>query len=544
MNQEDILKMQEQIKHLEAENKTLSTENKTLKQKIKKAPPLAITEAKMKEVLKRSETALPSEDYAVINNVMAMVEQLSSAYNQKKSVVSGLLKQFFGPTTEKKKSGKRIRKKSGQNERNGKHGKDDYPAAETVKVSHSSLQEKDICPKCEKGKVYKTKPGSIIRINAVTPLQATVYELEKFRCNMCGTIFTTEVPEEVGPEKYDAESGALIALFRYLFGVPHYRLANIQNILGVPLPSSTQWEIVEKVADKIYPAYNELVLTASKAELFYSDDTTVKILSHIKENQTKQAKRKGMFTTGIVADHEKWKINLYLSGRKHAGENMKHVLKNRKSTDPPPIHMCDALSRNTAELTDIIQSYCLVHARRNFIKIEESYPEESDYIVKQIAEIYKHEEEVNEQKLSPEKRLAYHQKYSAPVMEKVKKWLYRKVKNKEAEPNSSLGKAIKYMQKHWDKITVFLKVPGAPIDNNECERALKRAILHRKNSLFYKNELGAYIGDVFMSLIQTCVQNNINPFEYLVALQKHNESMKQNPEKWMPWNYLEQLQNL
>lgn len=561
MNKEEFLKMQEKIEKLEAEirtlstenrtlsteNRTLSTENRTLKQKIKNPSPLSITEEKMKKVLKRSEAVLPAEDYAVINNVMAMVEKLSSAYNQKKSVVKELLRQFFGPTTEKKntssKKSKKKKKSSGAKNRNGKNSKDSYTAAKKVSVPHNSVKEKDICPQCDRGKLYRIKPGSIIRINAVTPLQATVYELEKFRCNLCGTIFTADAPEDVGSDTYDAESGALIALFRYLFGVPHYRLANIQKVLGVPLPSSTQWEIVEKVADKIYRAYNQLILIAAQAELFYTDDTTVKILSHIKENKTGQAKRKGMYTTGIVADHEKWKINLYLSGRQHAGENLEKVLKERKNTDPPPIHMCDALSRNTVEIVDIIQAYCLVHARRNFVKIEDSYPEESEYVVDQIAKIYKHEEEAKEQKLSPEERLTYHQKHSAPVMEELKKWLYRKAKNKKAEPNSSLGKAIKYMQKHWDKITLFLQVPGAPIDNNECERTLKRSILHRKNSLFYKNEHGAYVGDIFMSLTQTCVQNNINPFEYLVALQKNSEKLKQNPEKWMPWNYHEQLQN-
>jgi transposase len=60
------------------------------------------------------------------------------------------------------------------------------------------------------------------------------------------------------------------------------------------------------------------------------------------------------------------------------------------------------------------------------------------------------------------------------------------------------------MLKHWEKLTLFLRHPGPPLDNNICERALKKAILHRKNALFYKTVNGAHVGDVFMSLIYTC----------------------------------------
>ncbi len=72
------------------------------------------------------------------------------------------------------------------------------------------------------------------------------------------------------------------------------------------------------------------------------------------------------------------------------------------------------------------------------------------------------------------------------------------------EPNSGLGKAISYMLRQWPALTLFLREPGAPLDNNLCERALKKAILHRKNSLFYKTLNGAEVGDLYMSLIHTC----------------------------------------
>jgi hypothetical protein len=105
------------------------------------------------------------------------------------------------------------------------------------------------------------------------------------------------------------------------------------------------------------------------------------------------------------------------------------------------------------------------------------------------------------------------------------------------EPNSALGGAISYLLRHWEKLTLFLRVPGAPLDNNICEQALKKAIRHRRNSLFYKTRHGAHVGDVFMSLIHTCELCETNPFDYLTELDRHAGEAGMNPKNWMPWNY-------
>ena len=126
-------------------------------------------------------------------------------------------------------------------------------------------------------------------------------------------------------------------------------------------------------------------------------------------------------------------------------------------------------------------------------------------------------------------------------MEKLKVWCGAQFAERKVEPNSGLGKAISYLLNHWEKLTLFLRVPGAPLDNNIAERALKKAILHRKNSLFYKNRNGAQMGDLFMSLIHTCELNGVNPFDYLNQLQRHAEELKQTPSDWLPWNYRETL---
>jgi hypothetical protein len=167
----------------------------------------------------------------------------------------------------------------------------------------------------------------------------------------------------------------------------------------------------------------------------------------------------------------------------------------------------------------------------------DDFPEACDHVINTVAKIYEHDHKVKEQGLDDAQRLQYHQAHSGPLMRTLKVWLEDKFENKEVEPNSSLGKAISYMLNHWPELTRFLEVPGAPLDNNLCEQLLKKSILHRKNSLFYKTEHGAYIGDLFMSLIHTCNLQNINPFEYLTALQKHSSEIFQNPADWLPWSF-------
>jgi len=88
-----------------------------------------------------------------------------------------------------------------------------------------------------------------------------------------------------------------------------------------------------------------------------------------------------------------------------------------------------------------------------------------------------------------------------------------------------------------------LRTPGAPIDNNEAERILKRCILHRKNSLHYRTTRGARVGDVFMSLVETCRANQVNPFDYMLALVRNAEVVKADPSRWMPWNVSAALAN-
>jgi len=429
----------------------------------------------------------------------------------------------------------------------GRNGAEAYRGAEKVKVPHESLHPGEACPQCTKGKVYETaEPGRLVRVRGQAPLCATVYELQKLRCNLCGEVFTAKAAEGLGDQKYDAESASMIGLLKYGSGLPFNRLQGLQGSLGIPLPASTQWEIVEESARKMEPVFEELIRQAAQGKVLHHDDTTAKILSDRKEDPPEPGKegsdRKGVFTTGIVSLVEGNKVALFFTGRKHAGENLVEVLKQRASGLPLPIQMCDALSRNMPQELKTLVANCLSHGRRRFVDVAPNFPEECLHVLEVLGKVYHNDAVTRKEGMTPEQRLRFHQDKSGPIMEELEQWMEAQFEEKKVEPNSGLGEAIAYLSKHWEKMTLFLRVPGAPLDNNICERALKKAILHRKNAYFYKTSNGARVGDLYMSFIHTCELNEANPFEYLTELQKHANELNSNPRDWMPWNYQETME--
>jgi transposase len=430
----------------------------------------------------------------------------------------------------------------------GRHGATAYRGAHKVHVAHSSLKTGDLCPECERGKVYlQREPGVLVRLIGRAPIEATVYALEKLRCNLCGEVFTAKAPDESGDEKYDVTVGSMIAILRYGSGFPMHRLERLEESLGTPLPASIQWEIVCAMAVRIEPAFDELIRQAAQGDVLHNDDTSMPVLSLRREidGEADEAERTGIFTSGIVSTREGRNMALFFTSRQHAGENLRDVLTERATAMKPPIQMCDALARNLPKMPDtleVIVGHCLAHARRRFVEVTPNFPDACRHVLEALGEVYHHDESAQQHSLSPEERLLFHQQHSAPVMDQLHQWLTAQLEGKKVEPNSGLGGAIQYLLNHWHRLTLFLRQAGAPVDNNICERALKKAILHRKNSLFYLTENGAKVCDLFMSLIHTAELCRANPFDYLTQLQRHADELKDNPSQWMPWNYRDTLQ--
>jgi transposase len=434
-------------------------------------------------------------------------------------------------------------------ERRPGHGRqraDVYQEVKRVECRHEELAVGERCPACGRGRLYRLPAGIEMRLDGHALLSAVRYEVEKLRCSACGQVFTASLPVEAGSEKYSARARAVLALSRYYLGVPFYRLEGYQALVGVPVADATQWDQVEHVADCAYPVFKHLERVAAQGDVIYQDDTPARILSLIEENQQGAAQeqdnagatpRTGMYTTGLIVQVGARQVCLYYAGRRHAGENLAALLSKREAQWDPPLVMSDALASNTAAESALIRCHCLAHGRRKFSELEEVFPAESAVVVEALKAVFEHEEEVRARQLSAADRLAYHQTYSGPIMGALKAWLERQGAERRVEPNSSLGKAITYLLKHWETLTRFLTVPGAPLDNNTAERALKLCIRQRKNSLFYATEHSAYIASLLTSVIATCMQAGVNALEYLVAVQENRQAVFANRAAWLPWTY-------
>jgi hypothetical protein len=512
---------------------------------------------------------LSDDDYATLKAALHTLGYVAQLVEDKAVTITRLRQILFGASTEKtravlQRAGLPPETPSGDAPAaadaepaagHGRQAADAYAGATRVAVAHPRVHHGDRCPGCVKGKVYAQRdPGVLVRIVGQAPLAATVYQLEKLRCNLCGEVFTADPPPGLGSEKYDATSTSMVALLKYGVGVPFHRLERLQTDVQIPLPASTQWEMVAETAAVLQPALNELIRQAAQGEVLHNDDTTMRVLSlapgtrapeedpaaHTEPDAVPR-ERTGVFTSGIVSLHDGQRLALFFTGRRHAGENLARVLAERAADLGPPIQMCDALSRNLPKPFEVLLAHCLAHARRRVVDVTPSFPAECRHILETLREVYRCDEEARAAGLAPGDRLAAHQARSGPLLEDLHAWLADQIDEHRIEPNSGLGQAITYFLKHWTPLTLFLRVPGAPLDNNVCERALKKAILHRKNGLFYRTPTGAQVGDLFMSLIHTSELAGANPFDYLTVLQRHRDALAATPAAWMPWNYRETL---
>ena len=510
------------------------------------------------------------DDRQRLRDVIETLALLMHEIEAKSTTIARLRKMLFGASTEKTSSlfgegtddGSGTEQPSTNNgdpERrrdkpkakgHGRHHADAYRGAERRCVKHESLAPGECCPDCGKGKLYELRePARLVRVRGQAPIAAIVAELQRLRCSLCGKVFPAQTPPDFAGPKYDETASAMICVHKYGNGFPFTRLERMQKGFRIPLPATTQWDLVKAHGCDAAPAYEELIWQGAQSDVVHNDDTPVTILAlrgtkGFDEDEdvvdlADGADRTATQTTAVVCTSEGRHIALFFTGRRNAGENLTSVLRRRAADLTAPIQMCDGLSHNLPHKLATILANCIAHARRRFVDVTRSFPAECRYVLEALRDVYCNDATCRERRMSADERLWFHQRHSTPIMDALEEWLDEQIKEHKVEPNSGLGEAIAYMRKHWQELTQFLRVPGAPLDNNICERVLKKAILHRKNSMFFKTKNGARVGDIFMSLIHTAELCGADPFDYLVALKRYASAVRDAPADWMPWNYVE-----
>ena len=283
---------------------------------------LTVSRAELEALLERAKAGpLSDADYATLKAAVETLGYLTDLLEDRTTTLQRLRHLLFGVRTEKTRTvvapaadaaapGGAGATPPAPRPGHGRNGARAYTGARRVPVPHARLHSGDRCPGCLKGKVYRQRePAFLIRIVGQAPLGATVYALEQLRCNLCGEVFTAEPPAGVGPAKYDASAGSMVALLKYGSGVPFHRLAQLQGSLGIPLPAATQWEIVAEVAATLQPAYTELIRQAAQGEVLHNDDTGATILARGREPPAGGPPPRGPGPHGDV----------HLRDRRHAG---------------------------------------------------------------------------------------------------------------------------------------------------------------------------------------------------------------------------------
>jgi transposase len=537
------------------------------------------TQAELDEILALAKTSFPVRQYQLLEGVLGTFVYVMLKLQNAKTSIKRFQRMLFGQRTEHKRNVLEHAAQAGSPDLHnaaesapalpgtasvprppqpghGRNAAQAYSGAPIVQCDHTELASGDRCPQCDKGRVYDSPPRSIVKVVGQAPLGATVYKLQRLRCRLCDTVFSAPLPAAVASlPKYDSSCASMIALLRYGSGMPHFRLEGLQASLYVPLPDATQWDIVSRAVPAPRAVFQALIVQAAQAPLLHSDDTPMKVLSLMAERARAEADgvkpaARAINTSGIVAVLEQHtleqhtqqrKVVLFFTGHAHAGKNMERVLANRAEELAPAMQMCDALAANVAGEFKTIVAHCLAHGRRQVADVAEHFPEAARHVIEALAEVYKHDATCRNDALSAQQRLSFHQEHSLSVMDDLARWMNEQFDQRLIEPNSGLGKALRYLIRHWDELTLFLREAGAPLDNNLCEQVLKRAILHRKGSMFFKTVSGAEVGDIYMSLIHTCRLCDVNPFEYLNALAHHAQDVIDHAARWLPWNYREQL---
>jgi transposase len=426
-------------------------------------------------------------------------------------------------------------------------------ASESIAVPHATLCTGQPCPACAHGTLYAMKePASCVRVFGQAPLVALRWDCACLRCSGCGHVFTALLPEQARGPKYSESAASMMIVLRYGMGMPLHRLEIMQRFLGVPVPASTQWEVARDHVQEVLPVYDVLVSLAANAPLLHNDDTYVRILELMGKRRTELVAagdldlpdRTGLFTTGIVARTAAGPIALFASGRQHAGENLADLLDQRDPALAPPMQMCDGLNRNLPDEHAVLLANCLAHGRRHVVDEVDNHPELCTHLLDEIGKVFANDAKCRKGGVTGEARLAFHQRESGPVMAGLRTWIEELFDTKRVEPNSGLGRALRYLLVRWEALTLFLRVVDAPIDNNISERSLKNAIRQRRASLFYRSMNGALVGDVYTALIVTTQLHRGDPFRYLTALFTNYQAVADAPADWLPWNYEDTLARL
>ena len=491
-----------------------------------------------------SKADLPESVKRIILHCLFAIQSIN-ALIQKKKYLRKLIGRFFGFTSEKSNNENKQQENSINNSDDGTgnssaestrgtksgHGRrshNDLAGSDKKHHSNPNLKNGEPCPEdfCD-GKVYEMKnPGIYVRIMAVDPVQTVVHLVQKLRCNLCGKIFEFLPPEVAGTEKYDESVLAYLILSKCYFGISHHRLAS-----SIAIKASTQSELIGLADKRLSGIFEVLCREVANDYLISFDDTKMKI----------QPSSKGGIKSAWASAFVSTNCVVYFFDREHAGKGLKNLLKLRSPELPPVLALSDALPSYDKYKEGTINIHCNVHGRRRFINAASDDELFANDLKKIIGGIYQNDRNCKD--FNHSDRMEYHRVHSGPLYNEIMDKIQDGIETKRFLPNSEMGKAAEYWSEDFNKLSAVVRIPGVLLDTNHVERLMKAPIRIRKQAPIFKNEAGSQRIGRHLSLVESAIMNDVDPFNYLAwALRGVKNSVP--PTELTPWMFKKHLEML
>lgn len=432
----------------------------------------------------------------------------------------------------------------------GKRTSEDLKDAEVSDHFHCDLTEGASCPRTGcRGRVYlflrDGKIREVLTFNFSAPFRPTVHRMRDLRCNSCFRVYKATFPDELvkngaPKERYLYPAQAALVLLHFGMGLPFYRLDQFQFLTGERFPESTQFDILEKVAN----VFRNFILAATKAAadgfLFQGDDVGNRVLELVPELRERRSDgqltyREGIHTSLLISmTMEGNLIPILKTGINHFGELLDLIFALRSPGLSAPNLVCDGSKVNQTFVAQPIMGGCLQHARDYFIKAGKNFPEEAGVLIVLIKDIFKIDRQTHD--MGAQDRLNHLQEFAKPILEKIKVMVDDHLKSRLVLPKSEFGQAIGYFHSQYERLLIPFTHPGVPIHNNLSEWCTYPMVRYLMNSKFYMSKAGAAIGDTLMMVLLISYLANRNPYQFILHGLRHQSEIKKNPEAFFPWN--------
>lgn len=357
----------------------------------------------------------------------------------------------------------------------------------------------------------------------------------KYACRACEKNNTTTpiviAPMPASPIPKSMATPSLLAYIignKYQLALPLYRQEIVFKQLNIDLKRNTLSNWIIRSADVLERLLQQLKITLLTQEVIHADETPVTVLQDEKIN------------------HYMW---VYCSGRDSPDPNSPANNIVIYDYQPSRAAACPKAFLGgykgylqvdgyaAYENTGAALAGCMAHARRKFIDAQKIQPKgkvgRADWAVAHIKKLYVIEAQISDK--TPEEKYALRQLHSLPLLTEFKVWLDKSAQ--QTNPKSTIGEAVSYTLRQWEKLITYTQHGQLCIDNNRAERAVKPFVIGRKNWLFSNTASGARASAILYSIIETAKANGLNPGKYVEHLL--TEIPKRNAddtlEDLMPW---------